>query len=237
MGSSQTGLNPDKVNGALRVAARESNAVMDKIQQGFDNLLKGLKENWGTQDGKVWVEGECCSAIDKMTKQVSETLSKIAEVINKVALAQIGDTKNTQSVDGPTATKVVNNKIDMNDKLSNGYIGVFDELKGDLAKDEADLIAKFQEAMGKLQSNVIAETDKAFNLVGQADKVSAECTIYINQAMNVIKKGLDNLNNDITTQVAKADTYVKDIQNAGLRGATNNASSGGSNGGPTASTV
>ena len=154
-----------------------------------------------------------------MTVKVSETLSKIALTINKVALAQLGDTKNTQTVDGPQETKTVTNAITMNDTLSNGYVGIYEELKGDLETKEGELIEKFDAAMGKLQTNVVSKTDDAFNLVGAADKVSAECTMYINEAKFVIKNGLDALNKDITTQVAKADTYVRDIQNAGLRGA------------------
>ena len=107
----------------------------------------------------------------------------------------------------------------MKDKLDNGYVGIYEELKDDLLTKEGELITNFKEAMGKLQSQVVGACDTAFNLTGAADKVSSECTMYINKAMFVITNGLNSLNLDILQEVSKADTYVRDIQNAGLRGA------------------
>lgn len=219
MGSQQTGLNPDKVNDALKTAKNQGDKVMDAVHNGFDAMLKSLKDNWGTQDGKVWVEGECLTAIKKMEDEIADTLTKIGDVINKVALAQLSDTKNSQKVNGNQAIKKVNTKITMKDKLDNGYVGVYEELKGDLTTKEGELITNVDQAIAGLQTAVIGKTDIAFNLVGAADKVSAQCTTYIQRVQNIVKTGLTSLNNDISTQVGKADTYVRDIQNAGLRGA------------------
>lgn len=220
MGSQQTGLNPSNVNSALSTAKKQSDNVMDELRTGFNNLLDNLAENWGTKDGKTWVEGECTTEINNMLTKVSDTLSKIASVINQVAVAQLGDTSNTQEINAAQATKTVKAQTkNMKDHLGNGYVGIYEELKGDLQTKEGELITSFKEAMGKLQSQVIEKCDVAFNLVGASDKVSSECTMYINKAMFVITSGLNSLNADITAEVSSADTYVRDIQNAGLRGA------------------
>ena len=220
MGSQQTGLNEGKVNDAIRQVTESQNHVMSELTKGFNDILKGMSDNWGTKDGVTWVTSSCVPALQDMGKQVAETLAKIGEVIQKVATAQASDTGNSMSINsaGTPALGGMNNN--MKEKLSNGYVGIYEEFKADVDKYEAQCIEKVNTALAELQSKVIAKTDIAFNLVGQADKVSADCTIYINQVKNIINNGLTSLNADISAQVAKADTFVRDIQNAGLRGAT-----------------
>jgi len=219
MGSAQTGLNPDKVNSAIDTAKNSSNEVMTALENGFKDVFKSLKENWGTQDGKVWVEGDCTTAVNNISDKVAETLTKIGEVISAVGNAQLTDTTNTQKVKAAGAVDKKHVKGELNDKLNNGYVGVYDELTSDLTAKEEALITSVDAALAALQTKVIAATDVAFNLTGAADKVSAECTIYINRVKNIIDSGLKSLNSDISANVAKAESFVKDIQNAGLRGA------------------
>ena len=220
MGSNQTGLKPEEVNSAIDQALNSGNDVMNALEAGFKGILESLKSNWGTQDGKTWVEGPCCTEMDSIATKVAENLSKIGEVISAVGNAQIKDTSNAQACKAasPVGTKKVTG-FQMNDKLSNGYIGVYSELLEDLKTKEDECLTKVDEKIGELQTRVIAKTDVAFNKVGAADKVSAECTIYINRVKTTISQGLTSLNTAITTNTSKADEFVKSIQDAGLRGA------------------
>ena len=219
MGSAQTGLNKTEVDGAIGEAERCGAAVVETIKNGFIKMIKSLDENWGTQDGKNWVEGACQTEMNSVIEKAAQNLSKVGQVISAVANAQYQDTQNTQRARSAKdiEKKVVKETID--DHLSNNYVGVYTELQDDLKAKEQELITELDTKLGELQSKVIAKVDVAFNKVGAAGKVSSECTIYINRVKNIVRNGVSKLNGEISTNVAKADEFVKSIQDAGLRGA------------------
>ena len=195
MGSNETGLNLNMVQSAMSTAEEEANNVQWVIEDGFSGIIGSLRNNWGTKDGKTWVEGECQKAMNEVCKKAASNLSTISEVIGAVANAQFQDTGNEERARSPIATEATELAETINDKLDNGYVGIYEELASDLKTAETNFNTAFSEAVGALQSKVIAKTNEAFHKSGQEDKVSAECTVYINRVRNIVKTGLTHHQN------------------------------------------
>ena len=217
MGSNQTGLDPSLAGEAISTAVSCSNTVMEAVETGLKGILDSLKENWGTQDGKEWVEGDCTTEMNSISDQVAERLALIGKAIHSTATVDLSQTGNTQSVASPGAINAKHVQGELNDVLSNGFVGIFEELQTDAAAKGEELKTGVDAALGELQTRVIAAVDAAFNKVGQADEVSAKCMEYITQIQNIISKGLESLNTQIASSTKNADTFVKSIQDAGLR--------------------
>ena len=109
----------------------------------------------------------------------------------------------------------------MKEKLSNGFVGVYDDLKSKVSASHNDLVKELDQALGKMQTQIQGKTDKAFQESGKADQVSAQIVTFIQDIKTAIDSAFATLQTNIDAFTADADTYAHTIQQAGLRsGAT-----------------
>ena len=221
MGSAQTGYNEAKINAAIGVVQAEQNNVMTVLTNSINAIQKEMKDNWGTQKAVDWVAGDYKTAVTKLGADVAETLAKIGQVIQQVAAAQAADTGNTVSIDSAGTPTLGDITTDMFNALDSGkgYVGIYKELKPNVEAKGNELVKNVKEALARLQTRIVEELNHAFNKEGEADKVSAHATIYINKVIDIVQKGVDSIKSQLDEQIQGVETFEHSIQDAGLRGA------------------
>ena len=231
MGSNQTGLNPQEVNNCISTANSQADIVWHLFTTSLQTIQTTVDQNWGTQKGKEWITGKLTPSLTDMITKAKTNLDAIGKVISAVGKAQLKDTGNSQAVNDSTDLAGFEISANTQDILDNGYVGVYENLVPDIESEVSKSTQSIAAALGELQTQVIAKTDVAFNKVGAADKVSIECRSYIKNIINIMNDGLKSLYTQVKQETSDADTFAKQIQDAGLR-----QSSGGGNtqGGPTA---
>lgn len=213
-----TGFNEGSVNDCISTYNSEAKNVMNTLQTEFNKVLKALSSNWGTQEGMTFVTDTFVPNLKKTAEETAETLLQIGKVIKTTGERQAADTKNSVSISEPQKAEMGELKNEMKEKLDNGYVGVYDNLKSDVASAHATMVTNLDSALGRLQSNVVEKTNTAFVESGQADQVSAQITTFIQEIQASIDSHFATLQTDIDTFTADADTYAHNIQQAGLRG-------------------
>ena len=215
-----TGFNEGKVNDCISTYNSEAKHVMEVLQKEFNAVLKALSSNWGTQEGMTFVTDTFVPNLKKTADETAQTLLQIGKVIKTTGEKQAADTKNAVSINEPQKAELGDLKNEMKEKLDNGYVGVYDTLKTDVASAHAQMVSNLDAALGRLQSNVVDKTNVAFVESGQADQVSAQITTFIQEIQTSIDTHFATLQTDIDTFTADADTYAHNIQQAGLRGSS-----------------
>ena len=104
----------------------------------------------------------------------------------------------------------------MQDKLSNGFIGVFDTLEADVSRAQDRLGSEVISKLEKLKNNAVNNCKDAFK--DDASTVSAAADTYILEVKNIINNGFTQVKTDIDALTKDATQYTRDIQAAGLRG-------------------
>ena len=216
-----TGFNETKVNDCIDEYNSQAKNVLKSVQTGFNSVLSALADNWGTQEGVTFVTDKFVPDLKKTGEQVADTILQIGKVIKTTGEQQAADTKNSVSINAPVKPELGELKNNMKDKLNNGFVGVYDDLKSKVASAHGDLVKDLDSALGKMQSQIQSKTDKAFQESGKADQVSAQIITYIQDIKTAIDTAFATLTANIDAFTADADTYAHQIQQAGLRsGAT-----------------
>ena len=212
-----TGFNEAKVNDCIAEYNSQAKNVLKSVRDGFNDVLKALADNWGTQEGVTFVTDTFVPDLRKTGEEVAETIQQIGQVIKTTGEQQAADTKNAVSINAPQKPELGELKNNMKDKLGNGFVGVYDDLKSKVASAHANLVKDLDSALGKMQSQIQGKTDKAFQESGKADQVSAQIVTFIQQIKQAIDAAFATLQTNIDTFTADADTYAHQIQQAGLR--------------------
>lgn len=213
------GLKEETVNAVINTFNTQSATVLEELTKQLNNVLKSISDNWGTTDGVKHVEEKVVPAFQKTGEQVATTILQIGNTIRTTALKQAADTNNTISVNLPTQAQLgalVNN---MQDKLPNGYIGVYDTLETDVAKAQEKLGSEVINKLEKLRSKVVDGCRDAFQ--DEASSVAASTETYIQEVKSILNQGFTQVKTDIDALTKDATKYARDIQAAGLRGSSN----------------
>ena len=217
MADRETGLSEELCNALQDTIENNNNLVMAACTKGFQGVLDKMGENWGTKDGVTWVGSSAIPAMEDMGKQIAKLLKQIGEVTRQTALVQSRDTGNmiqAKSVGLPCLGGLENKNQEV---LSNGYVGIFEQLKGDVSSAANTAKSNVSTAIDTLKKEAKAKAGEAFHKTGQADAVATELEAYCEKVKKTVNEGLDSLNKQMNEQVANADSYVKSIQDAGLR--------------------
>ena len=210
------GLNEDYVNKIMADFNSDSANVLDELTTQFNNVLKALSDNWGTTDGKIHVNDKVVTAFSKTGEQVAQAIQEIGKTIKRTAEKQAADTNNAISISEPTLATLGALVSNMQDKLSNGFIGVFDTLEADVSRAQDRLGTEVVSKLEKLKNNAVNNCKAAFK--DDASTVSAAADTYILEVKNIINNGFTQVKTDIDALTKDATQYARDIQAAGLRG-------------------
>ena len=213
------GLNEELVNSIISDFNAQSASVLDELTEQLNNVLRSISDNWGTTDGVKHVEEKVVPAFQKTGEQVAETILQIGNTIRTTALKQAADTNNSISVNSPTKAQLGGLVNSMQDKLSNGYIGVFDTLESDVAKAQEKLGSQVISKLEKLRNKVVDGCRQAFK--DEASTVAASAETYIQEVKSILDQGFTQVKTDIDALTKDATQYARDIQAAGLRGSSN----------------
>lgn len=215
-----TGFSEDKVNSLMREFNKDSENLLEALTKQYNNVLEKLGENWGTHDSIQYVDENVITGFTQTGQQIAAVVQSIGATIQSVAQLQAADTNNSVSINDATLQQLGNLKNCQKEKLSNGFVGVYTELKSDVASAVANLGTEVKEKLAKLRSNLVANASVAFTDEG-VSKVSEQADTVIGTVQSKIEAQLTKLEEDVNTLTANASQYVKDIQAAGLRQSSN----------------
>lgn len=215
-----TGFSEDKVNSLMREFNKDSENLLEALTKQYNKVLDKLGENWGTHDSIQYVDENVITGFTQTGQQIAAVVQSIGATIQSVAQLQAADTNNSVSINDATLQQLGNLKNCQKEKLSNGFVGVYTELKTEVAAAVADLGTEVKEKLAKLRSNLVANASVAFTDEG-VSKVSEQADTVIGTVQSKIETQLAKLEEDVNTLTANASQYVKDIQAAGLRQSSN----------------
>lgn len=212
------GLNEDLVNSIISDFNAQSATVLEELTEQFNNVLRSISDNWGTTDGVKHVEEKVVPAFQKTGEQVADTILQIGNTIKATAEKQASDTNNAVSINSPTKAQLGGLVNNMQDKLSNGYIGVYDTLESDVTKAQEKLGNQVLNKLEKLRDKVVDGCKQAFK--DEASTVAKAAETYIQDVRNILDQGFTQVKTDIEALTKDATKYANDIQLAGLREAS-----------------
>lgn len=215
-----TGFSEDKVNSLMREFNKDSENLLEALTKQYNKVLDKLGENWGTHDSIQYVDENVITGFTQTGQQIAAVVQSIGATIQSVAQLQAADTNNSVSINDATLQQLGSLKNCQKEKLSNGFVGVYTELKTEVAAAVADLGTEVKEKLAKLRSNLVANASVAFTDEG-VSKVSEQADTVIGTVQSKIEAQLTKLEEDVNTLTANASQYVKDIQAAGLRQSSN----------------
>ena len=214
--SAATGVDDVIAGRAANLAEQDGNDLMKKLDEGFKAILTTYEQNWGTEDGKNWVNDTCLPRMNELSKSISDSLTFIAQTIANTANDEIGDSSNTQHVNVPDAIGEKAFTAAMQDKLSDGHIGVYIDLP-DLAETASTTCENdINAAIGKLQSDVIPRVEEAFRESGQGSTVYAQVMAELNSIKSGIETAMSEFRQKVTTSAENAEKFAHNIQAKGI---------------------
>ena len=216
-----TGFSEDKVNSLMKEFNKDSENLLDELTKQYNKVLDKLGENWGTHDSIQYVDENVITGFTQTGQQIAAVVQSIGATIQSVAQLQAADTNNTVSISDANLQQLGNLKNCQKEKLSNGFVGVYTELKTEVGQAIANLGTEVKEKLSRLRSNLVANASVAFTDEG-VSKVSEQADTVIGTVQSKIEAQLTKLEEDVNTLTANASQYVKDIQAAGLRQSSSN---------------
>ena len=216
-----TGFSEDKVNSLMKEFNKDSENLLDELTKQYNKVLDKLGENWGTHDSIQYVDENVITGFTQTGQQIAAVVQSIGATIQSVAQLQAADTNNTVSISDANLQQLGNLKNCQKEKLSNGFVGVYTELKTEVGQAIAHLGTEVKEKLSRLRSNLVANASVAFTDEG-VSKVSEQADTVIGTVQSKIEAQLTKLEEDVNTLTANASQYVKDIQAAGLRQSSSN---------------
>lgn len=220
------GLNEELVNSIISDFNAQSASVLEELTEQFNNVLRSISDNWGTNDGVKHVEGKVVPAFQSTGEKVAEMILQIGNTIKITAEKQAADTNNAVSINSPTKAQLGGLVNNMQDKLSNGFIGVYNTLESDVTKAQEKLGNEVLSKLDKLKAKVVSGCNQAFQDEGTSAVVDAADN-YIADVKTALNSGFESIKEEIISLTHDATQYSKDIQAAGLRGESNTATSPG----------
>ncbi len=215
------GFSEELVNSAISQFNTDSQAADDTLNAGLNGIMNAIAEKWGTADGKKHVEDNVVPAFKTLENKVANSLKAIGKVIRSTAQQQARDTHNEVSISVPidvTCGDIVNN---VQDKLSNGYVGVYTEFEKKITEAFNTLNDNYGNAVMTLHDNLVAACSQAFTKAGTSAVAEAVDT-YVAEAKNNIKTTVGGILEELVSMAQQATTYAEQIQDAGLRSTTSN---------------
>ena len=211
-----TGVDPILAGKATKTAESDGQELINAVDKGFKKILEVYETEWGTEDGKNWVETNCKTTMDDLSKTIATCLTTIATKIASTANSELASSSNKQrvSLPGTIANKVYTPV--MKDVLANNKAGVIITLPKH-AEDAADFCKNSVfEALGKLQSEVLPLVEGAFQESGSGSQVYVD----VMKEINTIKKGVEDamtaFNAKVVESAENADQFASDLQAKGI---------------------
>lgn len=221
MGSNYTGFSEDKVNALMSQFNKDSNNLVDELTRQYNEILKKLGENWGTQDSIQYVDDTLIPGFTKTGEQIAQVVQSIGATIKSVAELQAQDTNNSVSIREAALQQLGSISNKQKEKLSNGFVGVYSDLISEVQAAAQNLGAEVKTRLETLKNNLVQNASEAFTDEGTS-KVSSDASSAIETVQSAIASQLEKLQSDVNELTANASTYVKDIQAAGLRQGSSN---------------
>ena len=217
MGTS-TGVDDVLAGKAASLANSDGKDLMNELEKGFNNILQTYELNWGTDDGKKWVEGQCQSTMNSLSEAIAASLTSIEQTIANTANDDLAQSGNSQRVTVPDAIAKKTFTAHMNDKLSDGHVGVYIELP-ELAESAGTACQNgVNAAIGKLQSDVIPKVEAAFRESGSGSKVYSDIMAAISSIQSSIETAMADFASKVKSSAENADQFASNIQAKGASG-------------------
>ena len=219
--SNTTGFSEAQVNVAMDGFNTDAQNQQEVLTTSLNKIMDAIAKNWGTNDAIKHVTDNVVPEFDKLESRAKLAISQIGAAIKTTAEKQAADTNNSVSINPLKDIQVGSITNNVQEKLDNGYVGVYDSFAEDIKNAYNSLLTDYGTALATLKDNVetncsVAFTDQGTSAVAQAAET------FTGEITSSIKTSLDGLLEQLISMASEATQYSKDIQSVGLRANSGN---------------